>query len=85
MITRALEDISGTLHNVSQCLEVGGQVYLMKGPNVDAEMKKAVLKWEPYYELSEDHTYTLPNSPHERRLVVFKKIKTPPLSGRLHE
>jgi len=78
VITRALEDISATLRNVSQCLSVGGQVYLMKGPNVDPEIKQAVLEWEPYFEMVEDHDYTLPNTPHQRRLVVFRKVKTPP-------
>lgn len=86
VITRALQgDIDSTLHAVSQCLEVGGQVYLMKGPNVDQELKPAVRKWGEYYELSEDHDYKLPNTPHERRLIVFKKIKTPPFTGTLHD
>jgi 16S rRNA (guanine527-N7)-methyltransferase len=77
VITRAVEEIGKTLRNVSQCLEIGGQVYLMKGPNVGPEIKAAVRDWEPYYKLVEDHTYILPETPHQRRLVVFKKIKTP--------
>jgi len=78
VITRALQgDMDSTLQAISQCLEVGGQVYLMKGPNVDPELKKAVLKWEPYFQLVEDHAYSLPNTPHERRLIVFQKMKTP--------
>lgn len=80
VITRALEDISETLRGVSQCLEVGGQVYLMKGPNVDPEVKDAILKWEPYYKLVEDHDYKLPETSHDRRLLVFRKLKTPVLS-----
>ena len=78
VITRALEDIGGTLQNVSQSLEVGGQVYLMKGPNVGPEIDKAKREWGEYYELTEDHKYELPNTPHQRRLVVYRKIKTPP-------
>lgn len=78
IITRALEDTSLTLQSVSRCLEVGGQVYLMKGPGVDAELKRAVLKWEPYYKLVEDHDYELANTLHKRRLLVFRKEKTPP-------
>jgi 16S rRNA (guanine527-N7)-methyltransferase len=77
VITRALEDISGTLGNVSQCLEVGGQVYLMKGPNVDKEIEHAKTHWGEYYELAEDHAYQLPNTPHQRRLLVYKKLRTP--------
>jgi len=80
VITRALETIPNTLRNISQCLEVGGHVYFMKGPNVDPEIKEAVLKWEPYFKLSEDHDYELPNSPHKRRLVVFQKLRTPEIS-----
>ncbi len=77
VITRALETVEGTLSNVSQCLEVGGHVYLMKGPNVDPEIEVALKKWERYYSLIEDHAYDLPNTPNKRRLLVFKKYKTP--------
>lgn len=78
VITRAVEDIGLTLSNVSQSLEVGGEVYLMKGPNVGPEIQSALKKWEPYYQLKADHEYILPETPHQRRLVVFTKIKTPP-------
>ncbi len=84
VITRALEDISSTLKNVSQCLEVGGFAFFMKGPNVDPEIKRAVLEWDEYFRLHEDHDYELPSTPHKRRLVVFEKIKTPVL-GRIEE
>ncbi len=77
VITRALEDIGQTLGAVSQCLEVGGQVYLMKGPNVDPEIKQAAVKWAPYFKLVEDHPYTLPETPHKRRLIVYRKLSTP--------
>jgi 16S rRNA (guanine527-N7)-methyltransferase len=80
VITRALEDVSETLRNVSQSLEVGGQVYLMKGPNVGPEIEKAAREWGEYYELAEDHKYDLPETPHQRRLVIYRKIKAPPLA-----
>ena len=79
VITRALADVSGTLRDISQCLEVGGQVYLMKGPNVDPEIVAAKRRWSEYFELAEDHAYSLPNTPHLRRLLVYRKIKSPPL------
>lgn len=79
VITRAVEEIGATLANVSQCLTVGGHVYLMKGPNVDPEIKSAASEWREYYQLVEDHKYSLPNTPHQRRLVVYKKIKSPPM------
>lgn len=80
VITRALEEIPNTLRNISQCLEVGGHVYFMKGPNVDPEIKQAVLQWDDYFKLVEDHDYELPNTPNKRRLVVFKKIRTPEIA-----
>ena len=77
VITRAVEDVSNTLRNVSQCVEVGGRVYLMKGPGVDPELKLAD-EWKEFYKLREDHHYVLPNTPHKRRLLVFEKVKALP-------
>lgn len=77
VITRALEDVGATLMNVSQSLEVGGQVIFMKGPNAGPETKAAAIKWKDYYELEKDIPYSLPNTPHNRRLVIFRKIATP--------
>jgi 16S rRNA (guanine527-N7)-methyltransferase len=77
-ITRAVEDVGLTLKNVSQSVEVGGQVVFMKGPNAGPETKAAAEKWKEYYELEQDTPYDLPQTPHHRRLIVFRKIKTPP-------
>jgi len=78
-ITRAVEDISNTLGNVMSCLQVGGRVYFMKGPGVDPEITAAQKNWSEYYKLVDDVAYTLPNTPHERRLVIYEKIKNMPL------
>lgn len=78
VITRAVEEIPKTLQNISQCLQIGGCVYLMKGPNVDPEIQQAKEEFNGYFELIEDHAYQLPQTPHDRRLVVYRKIKTPP-------
>lgn len=78
VITRAVEDIPNTLRNVSQAVEVGGRVYLMKGPGVDPELKM-VGEWGEYYKLVEDHHYDIPHTPHKRRLVVFEMVKAPPI------
>ncbi|WP_413613308.1 16S rRNA (guanine(527)-N(7))-methyltransferase RsmG [Bdellovibrio sp. HCB-110] len=78
-ITRAVEDIGNTLSNVMSCLQLGGRVYFMKGPGVDPEIAAAKKEWGEYYKLVEDTAYTLPNTPHERRLVVYEKIKNMPL------
>ncbi|MCJ8275906.1 MAG: 16S rRNA (guanine(527)-N(7))-methyltransferase RsmG [Bdellovibrionales bacterium] len=76
VITRAVEDAQNTLGNVINCLQTGGCVYLMKGPNVGPEIEVALKKWGDYYKLEKDRSYTLPNTPHERRLVVFRKTKS---------
>lgn len=78
VITRALEDVAATLKHVSQCLNVGGRAFFMKGPNVGPEIDLARDLMGEYFELVEDHHYSLPNTPHERRLLVFQKLKTPP-------
>lgn len=85
VITRALEEVPNTLSNVSQCLEVEGFVYFMKGPNCDHEIKQAKKDWGEYFELVKDHKYDLPNTPNQRRLLVYRKIKTPVLEGTLKE
>jgi 16S rRNA (guanine527-N7)-methyltransferase len=67
-----------TLRSVSQSVEVGGQVVFMKGPNAGPETKAAAEKWKEFHELEADTPYELPKTPHQRRLIVFRKIKTPP-------
>ncbi len=75
VITRAVEDISNTLSNVVNCLELGGKVYFMKGPNVDPEIHQAIAQWGEHYSLDRDIAYELPKTTHQRRLVVFEKFK----------
>jgi len=82
VITRAFAEIPGTLRDISQCLEIGGRVYFMKGPGVDPELKVAVKEWDKFFRLVEDYDYELPNSPNKRRLVVFEKIATPIFEAR---
>ncbi len=79
VITRAVEDASNTLGNVVNCLQTGGEVYLMKGPNCGPEIEPALEKWGEYFKLEHDIPYELPKTPHERRLLVFRKIKPHPL------
>lgn len=76
-ITRAVEDMTATLDGVLNALQLGGEVYFMKGPNITGEIESALEKLGSYYELKENIPYTLPNSPHERRLVIFKKHTHP--------
>ncbi len=78
VITRAVEDASNTLGNVLQCLQTGGRVFLMKGPNCEPEIEPALKQWGEFYELEKNISYSLPNSQHERRLLIFKKIRRAP-------
>ena len=78
VISRAVEDIPNTLKNVFNALQTGGQVYFMKGPNVAPEIAAAQKEWAEYYKLVADHAYSLPHTPHERRLLVYEKIKPSP-------
>ncbi len=79
VITRAVEDVRNTLLNSLTCLQLGGKVYLMKGPNVDPEIKVAQQEVGEYYKLVQDVAYTLPHTTHERRLLVYEKFKLSPL------
>ncbi|MFM6927826.1 MAG: 16S rRNA (guanine(527)-N(7))-methyltransferase RsmG, partial [Bdellovibrio sp.] len=71
-ITRAVEDIGNTLSNVINCLNLGGRVYFMKGPGVDPEIEMAKKTWGEFYKLVENTPYSLPHTPHERRMVVYE-------------
>lgn len=79
VITRAVEDVRNTLLNVTSCLQTGGKVFLMKGPGVDPEIKLAEKEVGNIYKLQEDIAYTLPNTTHDRRLLIYEKIKMVPL------
>lgn len=74
-ITRAVEDIGNTLGNVVNSLQLGGRVYFMKGPGVDPEIEMAKKNWSTYYKLVENISYSLPETPHDRRLVIYEKIQ----------
>lgn len=79
VITRAVEDVRNTLKNVLSCLQTGGRVYLMKGPGVDPEIPMAEAEVGEFYKLEQDVAYTLPGTTHDRRLLVYQKIKMAPL------
>lgn len=79
VITRAVEDVRNTLNNVLTSLQLGGCVYLMKGPNVDPEIEVARQEVGEFYELEQDIAYDLPDTTHHRRLLVYRKIKLAPL------
>lgn len=78
IITRAVEDIGNTMKNTINCLLDGGHLIFMKGPNADPELKLAEA-YREFYTLEHDFKYSIPKTPHERRLIVYRKIKSPPL------
>jgi len=77
VITRAVEDARNTLSNVVNCLPVGGKVFLMKGPNVDPEIPVAKKEWGHIFKLEKDHAYSIPGTPHRRRLLIYVKVAEP--------
>lgn len=75
VITRAVEDVTNTLKNTINCLQLGGHVYFMKGPGVDPEIDKAQNEMSEFFKLYKDISYDLPKTENHRRLVIFEKIK----------
>lgn len=73
VITRALEDIKATLIRVSEVVEPGGLVIFMKGPQSDKELEEAKASMGALYKVLKDIPYRIPNTPYERRLLVFQR------------
>lgn len=78
VITRAVENMTSTLHRVHGCLDRGGLAIFMKGPRCDAEILEVQARLSHEFELVEDRHYRIPDTPHQRRLVVFRRKGTPP-------
>jgi 16S rRNA (guanine(527)-N(7))-methyltransferase RsmG len=74
VITRALESIPKTLDRVMKCLAPDGRAIFMKGPSCGDELEEAVRDFRNAFDLIQDISYTIPHSPHRRRLVVFKRL-----------
>jgi 16S rRNA (guanine527-N7)-methyltransferase len=74
VITRAVEPIAATLARVAPWLEPGGRVLFMKGPGVDAEVEAAKRDWSGSFRVTLDLPYTIPGTPHARRLVVLERL-----------
>jgi 16S rRNA (guanine527-N7)-methyltransferase len=74
VITRALESIPKTLDRVMKCLVPGGRAIFMKGPSCNEELEEALRSFRKHYKTIQDISYTIPHSPHRRRLVVFERL-----------
>ncbi len=75
VITRAVASIPETLDRVAQCLVPGGRMLFMKGPDCDAEIAEAKGSHARSFKLAADHSYTIPGTPHARRLVVYERLE----------
>ena len=77
VITRAVESIEKTLARISGCLAEDGLAIFMKGPACDAEIAAAEDRFSQSYVLRQNASYQIPDTPHHRRLVVFRRIEAP--------
>jgi len=75
VITRAVGSIPETLDRVAVCLEPGGRMIFMKGPDCDAEIAEARTSHVSTFRLVLDRAYSIPNTPHDRRLVVYERLE----------
>ena len=75
VVTRAVELVPDTLKRMQNSLQAGGLAIFMKGPNVDDELVRAHKRYGDEYSLEHDLPYTLPRSPHRRRLLVFRRTR----------
>jgi 16S rRNA (guanine(527)-N(7))-methyltransferase RsmG len=77
VITRAVGAIPETLDRVANCLEPGGRMIFMKGPDCDAEIAEARDSHAASFRLLADHAYQIPGTPHDRRLVIYERLEGP--------
>jgi 16S rRNA (guanine527-N7)-methyltransferase len=75
VITRAVASIPETLDRVANCLEAGGRMLFMKGPDCEAEIAQARASHAGSFRLAADHAYEIPGTPHARRLVVYERLE----------
>mgnify|MGYP001016448554 CR=1 FL=1 len=74
VITRAVASIPETLDRVVNCLGPGGKMLFMKGPDCDNEVAEARSSHASSFRLLADHSYAIPGTNHQRRLVVYERI-----------
>ena len=73
VITRAVETMALTLARVQNCLNSRGRAIFMKGPQCDQEIAEVSDQFKNQYRLKQNTVYSIPHSPHQRRLVVFER------------
>ena len=77
VISRAVGPIPETLDLVGHCLEPGGTMIFMKGPDCSDEIDQAQETRGKTFRLAMDRAYSIPGTPHQRRLVVFERTAAP--------
>lgn len=85
VITRAVETMDKTCLRTSGCLEKGGLLIFMKGPNCEDEIALVKRRFAADFKLVGDDAYQLPHTPHERRLVVWERLTDPSPAGGAEE
>jgi 16S rRNA (guanine527-N7)-methyltransferase len=73
VIARAVGPLGEMLQRVAPCLEAGGLALFMKGPDCEQELSEAISEHNAQFHLEGDHRYSIPDTPHQRRLLVFRK------------
>jgi 16S rRNA (guanine527-N7)-methyltransferase len=73
VITRALEPMEKTLARTGGCTTVGSRYVFLKGPNVQDELAQIRQRFGGELHLVLDRAYTLPRTPHHRRLIVLER------------
>lgn len=74
VITRALEPMEKTLARTGGCTGVGARYVFLKGPNADEELAQIQHRFRQEVRVLMDRAYTLPRTPHQRRLIVLERI-----------
>ncbi len=77
VITRAVATVAETLGRVANCLEPGGRMIFMKGPDCDDEIAEARRTYAEAFRLAADEPYTIPGTTHHRRLVTYERLDAP--------
>jgi 16S rRNA (guanine527-N7)-methyltransferase len=77
VITRAVATIPETLDRVAHVLETGGKMLFMKGPGCDEEIAQAAASHAEFFHLSADHSYRIPGTTHDRRLLIYERLPGP--------
>ena len=75
VITRAVASVPETLGKVANCLEPGGRMIFMKGPECDAEMAEAANSESKRFKCVGDHAYHIPGTPHARRVLIYERLE----------